>query len=125
MNEEAAMRRLVLAFAVTGAMAAALAAVQARAKDDDAAKGRELAFAVCGNCHLVEKGQPNAPILKPPAPAFSALAQRGAFAEESLRAFLAQPHGQVGAHAKMPNPRLLDYQIDRVVAYLKGLPAGR
>jgi mono/diheme cytochrome c family protein len=111
------MTRLALALAF-------LAAASAHAEESDATAGRRLAVEVCGNCHVVEKGR-RAPVLKPPAPAFAALAKRGALEPEHLRAFLEQPHGAIGANAKMPNPQLLDYQIDRIVAYAQTVKTGK
>jgi len=102
-----------------------VAAGAARAEESEADRGRALALNVCGACHIVEKGQPKPPTLKPPAPAFTALLKRGALDEERLRAFLQQPHGSLGARAKMPNPRLLEYQIDRLIAFAATLRTAR
>jgi hypothetical protein len=35
------------------------------------------------------------------------------------------PHGNLGTSAKMPNPQLADFQIDKVVAYLLSLKSGK
>jgi len=85
---------------------------------DLAAAGREFALQVCGNCHLVEKGQP-APLLKPPAPSFGSVLARREVDEAWLRTFLSKPHGNLGPAKKMPNPLLADFEIDKLAAYLE------
>jgi mono/diheme cytochrome c family protein len=98
-----------------------VAAAQERT-EELAASGRKFALSVCGNCHLVEKGQ-KPPILKPPAPAFAALASRGTYDEQKLRRFLSGPHANYGRSQKMPNPQLADFEVDEVVAYFLQLKA--
>jgi len=88
---------------------------------DLAAAGHEFALQVCGNCHLVEAGQKPAPLLKPPAPSFSTMVARRDLDEAWLRAFLSKPHGDLGRAQTMPNPQLLDFQIDKIVAYIQRL----
>ena len=86
---------------------------------DLAAAGHDFALQVCGNCHVVEKGQHPAPVLKPPASSFSAIIARREVNEAWLRAFLSKPHGNMGRAQKMPNPQLVDFQIDKIVAYFQ------
>jgi mono/diheme cytochrome c family protein len=86
---------------------------------DLAAAGHEFALKVCANCHVVEKGQKAAPLLKPPAPSFTSIVARREVNEPWLRAFLSKPHGNMGRAQKMPNPQLVDFQIDKIVAYFQ------
>jgi mono/diheme cytochrome c family protein len=87
---------------------------------DLAAAGHDFALQVCGNCHVVEQGQP-APLLKPPASSFSSIVAKREVDEAWLRAFLSKPHGNMGRAQKMPNPQLADFQIDKIVAYFQRL----
>ena len=82
-------------------------------------KGRALAQEICAQCHDIGRDRPYTPIMQPPAPSFDALARRHKLDEANLRRFLAAPHGGVLAKTKMPNPELLDYQIDAITAYLR------
>jgi hypothetical protein len=45
--------------------------------------------------------------------------------EASLRKFSSTPRGNLGGSAKMPNPQLADFQIDKVVAYVPSLKSGK
>ena len=76
-------------------------------------------------CHVVAADQISPPILKPPAPSFVAIVKHGDVSEASLRKLLSTPHGNLGRSAKMPNPQLADFQIDKVVAYLLSLKSGK
>jgi len=82
-----------------------------------AASGRDFALKVCGNCHVVEKGQ-TAPILKPPAPSFASIVKRRGVNEPWLRQFLSSHLENLGRAEKMPNPQLADFEIDKIVAYI-------
>jgi mono/diheme cytochrome c family protein len=86
-----------------------------------AAQGHAFALQVCGNCHVVEKGQHPPLVLKHPASSFSAIIARGEANEAWLRAFLSKSHGNVGRAQKMPNPQLADFEIDKIVAYFRQL----
>ncbi|MGZ5873268.1 MAG: c-type cytochrome [Bradyrhizobium sp.] len=88
-----------------------------------AAAGRDFAQRVCGACHVVTPQRE--PVLSPPAPSFVVLAQRPLLTEPALREFLASNHGTMGPHEAMPNPRLVDYQIDEIVAFMMSLKAGK
>ena len=111
------MNKLIIflfAFAISGGVAPGKA-------DDKISAGRAFAEKVCAACHVVAANQDFAPILKPPAPSFFAIARRKNLSEVFLRRFLSAPHGKRGESGKMPNPQLADYQIDEVVAYLLSL----
>ncbi|QGM44444.1 hypothetical protein [Methylocystis heyeri] len=114
------IQRLSLLLASLLSVAGA-AAAQERT-EELAASGRKLALSVCGNCHVVEKGQ-KPPILKPPAPAFASLVARGGFDEQKLRNFLSSPHANYGRWRKMPNPRLADFEVDEIVVYFNEMKA--
>lgn len=92
---------------------------------DKAGAGHVLALEVCAACHVVAKDQGFTPILRPPAPSFSAIARRSALSEAFLRRFLSAPHGTMGQKAGMPNPRLAEYQVDEIVAYFLSLEGAR
>ncbi len=92
---------------------------------DLVAAGRSFAQRVCGACHVVTPQSRELPLLSPPGPSFAALAQRPLLTEQTLREFLASNHGTMGPHDAMPNPRLVDYQIDEIVAFMMSLKAGK
>lgn len=94
-------------------------ASEASAQEQDVSKGRALAQEICAQCHDIGRDRPYTPIMQPPAPSFDALARRHKLDEANLRRFLAAPHGGVLVKTKMPNPELLDYQIDAITAYLR------
>ncbi len=97
-------------------------AVQAQpASPDQIADGEKFAARVCGACHVVTNDPSEIPIRNPPGPSFAELAKRPSLTEQSLRQLLTSNHHDLGASAAMPNPRLADYQIDRVVAYMLSL----
>jgi mono/diheme cytochrome c family protein len=85
------------------------------------AAGRKFAARVCGACHVVEQQRDELPVLAPPGPSFAVLAQRPHLTEAWLREFLASNHRSLGPHEAMPNPRLADYQIDEIVAFMMSL----
>ena len=86
-----------------------------------AAAGRKLALEVCASCHVVVPDQARAPVLKPPAPAFSEIAARPDLTEASVRRFLAEAHGEARRNSAMPAFMLHGSQIDAVVAYVLSL----
>jgi mono/diheme cytochrome c family protein len=113
---------------VTLALWAALAQGAARAgtpTPDQIEAGRNFAHRVCGACHVVTQQREELPVLAPPGPSFAVLAQRPLLTEQALREFLAGNHRSMGPHEAMPNPRLADYQIDEIVAYMMSLKAGK
>jgi mono/diheme cytochrome c family protein len=93
--------------------------------DDQVAAGRKFARRVCGACHVVTQQGDELPILAPPGPSFAVLAQRPLLTEASLREFLGSNHRNLGPAQAMPNPRLADYQIDEIVAFMMSLKAGK
>ncbi len=101
----------------------AMAAQSAPASADQIADGQKFAERVCGACHVVTNDPNEIPIMRPPGPSFAELAKRPTLTEQSLRRLLASNHHDLGATGAMPNPRLADYQIDRVVADLLSLKA--
>jgi mono/diheme cytochrome c family protein len=107
-------------------MLSAAFASTARAETPDSeliAAGRSFAQRVCGACHVVTPQSKETPLLSPPGPSFAALAQRPLLTEQTLREFLASNHGTMGPHEAMPNPRLVGYQIDEIVAFMMSLKA--
>jgi mono/diheme cytochrome c family protein len=116
-------RSAIVALAVSAAsFSPAQAAVPGA---DQIAAGREFAHRVCGACHVVTQQGDELPVLSPPGPSFAVLAQRPQLTEPALRDFLASNHGGMGPHEAMPNPRLADYQIDEIVAFMMSLKAGK
>lgn len=87
--------------------------------------GHKFALMVCGACHVVAGRSDNRPIRRPPGPSFVALAQRPSLTEQWLRDFLGSNHRDIGPADAMPNPRLADYQIDEIVAYVMSLKAAK
>jgi mono/diheme cytochrome c family protein len=92
---------------------------------DQVAAGRNFARRVCGACHVVEQQRDELPVLAPPGPSFAVLAQRPHLTGASLREFLGSNHRNMGPHEAMPNPRLADYQIDEIVAFMMSLKAAK
>ena len=92
---------------------------------DKVAAGRTFAGRVCGACHVVTQQRDELPVLAPPGPSFAVLAQRPNLTEAALREFLRSNHRGMGPHEAMPNPRLADYQIDEIVAFMMSLKAGK
>ncbi len=85
------------------------------------AAGRVFAQKVCAACHVVTGEAGEAPMLRQPAPSFLAIAKRSDFSPAWLRNFLKSNHSRLGPREAMPNPALLDYQIDELVAYFNSL----
>lgn len=108
---------------LTTLMLAPFAATGATAKEDSAqvAAGHAFALAVCSACHVVAKDQTQQPILLRPGPNFVDIAQRPDLTEEGLRKFLSTHAETMGRTGRMPNPGLVDYQIDEIAAYIMSL----
>ncbi|MGB8276817.1 MAG: c-type cytochrome [Methylovirgula sp.] len=119
------MRRShVLQVMIAGCLTLAMPGLAAGAEQSSAelvASGRAFALKVCWACHVVAKDQTETPILSHPAPSFLTIAQRPDLTEEALRKFLASHNETMGPAGRMPNPRLVGYQIDEVVAYIMSL----
>ena len=86
---------------------------------DEVQKGHQLAATICAVCHVAAADQPYPPIMQPPAPSFTSIAQR--MDAESLTKFVATTHRGLDTPKGMPNPQLMDYQIKQVVAYILSL----
>jgi cytochrome c1 len=110
---------------VAACVAVYVAGFPARAQEGNTAnevnKGHELAAIVCSNCHLAAADQRFPPILNPPAPSFTSIAQRKDVTAESLAKFITTTHRGLDNPSGMPNPSLADYQVKEVVAYLLSL----
>jgi mono/diheme cytochrome c family protein len=98
---------------------------QAETLGDQIAAGRKFAGRVCGACHVVVQQRDELPVLAPPGPSFAVLVQRPQLTEATLREFLGSNHRSMGPHEAMPNPRLADYQIDEIVAFMMSLKAAK
>lgn len=117
------MRLILILFAASALGAVCCqGAAAAEPEQTQVDKGRALALSVCAPCHVVAPGQPpEGPLLKNPGPSFDQIANGGMPDPESLRVFLSSPHASMGPEGRMANPRLADYQIDRLVAYITSL----
>ena len=110
-----------------GAFASGLAtllvagALPAFADDASVAAGRKLALEVCAKCHVVAPDQPRAPVLDPPAARFADIAAAPDVTADSLRRFLAEPHGASRRDSAMPPFLLPSRQVEAAVAYLVSL----
>ena len=113
--------RIVSAWLVAFGVAAGSAHAQDASATDDVQQGHRLAIIICANCHIAARDQPFEPILRPPAPPFESIAQRGTTNADSLRTFLTNTHRDISNPEGMPNPQLLDFQIKQVSAYLLSL----
>jgi len=94
---------------------------QEAGNSDDVEKGRHLADLICANCHVVAPDQTLQPVLRPPAPSFESIARRSTTNADAIRTFLASTHRDISKPDGMPNPQLLDYQLNEVVSYLLSL----
>ena len=90
---------------------------------DQVAEGRALAHSSCATCHVVPDATKEPLALRPSAPPFRELISRPSFSSDGLRQFLASNHRRLGPDQAMPNPRLSEYQIEAIVAYLETLKA--
>ena len=116
-------RFAIVALALSAGLLSPARAAMAGA--DQIAAGREFARRVCGACHVVTPQGGEFPVLSPPGQGFAVLAQRPQLTEPALRDFLTSNHGGMGPHEAMPNPRLADYQIDEIVAFMMSLKVGK
>jgi len=90
---------------------------------DQVSEGRALARASCATCHVVSDAAKQASALQPPAPAFPEIVNRPSFSADAIRQLLTSNHRRLGPDQTMPNPRLSEYQIEAIVAYLETLRA--
>ncbi|MFC7474643.1 c-type cytochrome [Dankookia sp. GCM10030260] len=111
--------RPVLAFAalLAGIAAAPMAAAQGDAlRQERLAQGRRVAETWCANCHVIGPGARGP--AGDAAPPFDAVARMPSTTEMSLRAFLQTPH------ARMPDYRLTQQELDGVVTWILALRRG-
>lgn len=87
----------------------------------DVQSGHKLAVNFCALCHVAAADQPSLPIMRPPAPSFESIAQRPTTNEASIRVFLTTTHMGLDNPNGMPNPRLSDFEMKQVIAYLLSL----
>ena len=118
LNSKALLR---LATMWSGLLLAATAADAAQSAAEQVAAGRSFAQRVCSPCHVVTDARGETPMLRQPAPSFPSIARRPDFSPAGLRDFLGANHSRLGPHEAMPNPALLDYQIDELIAYFSSL----
>ena len=104
-----------------GLVAGAGAPAWSQDANENVQKGRHIAEVVCWTCHVVAQNQEFAPILQPPAPTFASIARRSNITADYLRMFIATTHRDISKPQGMPNPQLLDFQIEQVVAYIMTL----
>jgi mono/diheme cytochrome c family protein len=90
---------------------------------DQVSEGRALARQICGNCHVVSEDSRQSIAGRPPTPSFLELVRRPSFSADDIRQFLSSDHRRIGSDQAMPNPRLAEYQIEEIVAYLETLRA--
>jgi cytochrome c553 len=92
---------------------------------DQIAQGRTLAHAICGACHVISDASKEKPAARFPTPSFVEIASRPSFSADDLRQLLRSSHRYVGPDQAMPNPRLVEYQIEAIVAFFETLQADR
>ena len=92
---------------------------------DQIAQGRALARGTCGLCHVVSDAARETPAFRFPAPSFSEIASRPSFSANDLRQLLTSNHRRVGPNQAMLKPKLVEYQIDAIVAFFETLQADR
>ncbi len=95
----------------------AAARAEGAATAEQRAFGKAIAENWCANCHVVGPAQRLAP--GDAAPPFAAVARMPSTTPLSLRVFLQTPH------ARMPDYRLSQGEMDAVIAYILGLRDGR
>src|SRR5579862_1698788 len=84
-------------------------------------EGYRVAIFVCSECHVVAADQKVPPRQVPPGPAFMAIAANPDLTPAHLREHLLYTHRTPATPAHMPNPRLYDYEITEVIAYIRSL----
>jgi hypothetical protein len=86
-----------------------------------ARKGHDLATVACSHCHQVAVDQRVAPVLTLAAPSFEAIAQRPDINADVLQHSITFTRRNVEHPTGMPNPYLLEYQVQQVVTYILSL----
>jgi mono/diheme cytochrome c family protein len=84
-------------------------------------RGHDLAAVACANCHQVAIDQRSAPLLVPPAPSFDSIAHRPDINADALEHFISSTRRNMEHPTEMPNPYLLEYQVQQVVTYILSL----
>ena len=84
-------------------------------------RGHFLAIKICAVCHVAGPDQPAKPMMNPPAPSFESIAQRKHVDAASLKNFMNTTHRGLDHPKGMPNPDLMDDQVEEVVAYILSL----
>jgi len=108
-----AARRLAVGMVLVAGLAA-----HAQTPAPDVTAGKTLALTLCTPCHVVAPDQSLPPILVDPAPRFDTIANRKDISAASLRQFLATTHTTVANPLAMPNPQLVAYQFEPLIAYI-------
>jgi mono/diheme cytochrome c family protein len=107
------MRPLLVPTTLLTLLAAPEATAQGVVQQEHLDQGRRVAETWCANCHVI------GPAARGPvgdaAPSFQEIARMPSTTEMSLRAFLQTPH------ARMPDYRLTQAELDGVVAWILAL----
>jgi len=109
---------LILLLAFWGSLVPAWAQPNAQ---EEVQKGHLLAATICAICHVAAPDQTYPPTIKPPAPSFVSIAQRKDTNADTLRVFMTKTHRGLDAPKGMPDPMLMDYQVEEIVAYILSL----
>jgi mono/diheme cytochrome c family protein len=88
---------------------------------DTARKGHDLATIACSHCHQVAVDQRATSVLASPAPSFDSIAQRSDINADRLEHFITSTRRNLDHPTDMPNPYLLEYQVQQVVTYILSL----
>lgn len=92
------------------------------ARSATAARGEHIARRVCSACHVVARDQEFLPILEPPAPSFSEIANRPGMSGKTIRHFVMRTHWDMNTvPMKMPDLMLLPEDASAVSAYIMSL----
>jgi mono/diheme cytochrome c family protein len=92
---------------------------------DQIREGQALSRASCGACHVISDTAKETPESRARAPGFPEITSRPSFSADDVRQFLMSNHRRLGPAQAMPNPRLAEYQIEAIVAYLETLRADK
>jgi mono/diheme cytochrome c family protein len=118
-------RAMECAFTLLATLSIVAMACPARAQmvnsADTARRGHDLAAVACANCHQVAVDQRAVPVLASPAPSFDSIAQRPDVGADVLEQFITSTRRNVDHPDDMPNPYLLEYQVQQVVTYILSL----
>ena len=101
--------------------AAASSALGQAVIPDEVRTGHYLASMLCDECHIAARDQAYPPTRDPPAPSFESIAQRTDVGTESLEHFLKTTHQGLDNPKGMENPRLADFQVKAIAAYILSL----